>query len=150
MWKTNDLFSDMLGHLDPEHTTLSVIWSKFCLILLHRFDFSDLCTFLSRSAESGGWSSSLCCYIHYHWESASESLDHELAEISFEPHLANELPSLVHADVQVSLSSPDAHSTSKSICFHDEFSCRDQTEEFSQQLQHRRFLCLLLDILLKH
>lgn len=52
-------------------------------------------------------------------------LQHNLSEDTVSAlsiFLADELPPLVHADVEAGLSSLDAHAAPKCVCFHDEFS----------------------------
>lgn len=46
----------------------------------------------------------------------------QLFESNFSPHLADELPPLVHADVEARLGSFDAHSAPERVRFHNEFS----------------------------
>lgn len=40
------------------------------------------------------------------------------------PHLGNQLPLLIHADVEASLSSPDSNPAPKGIRFHNELCCQ--------------------------
>lgn len=51
-----------------------------------------------------------------------------LAKVNISPHLANELPPLVHADVEARLCSFDPHSAPERVCFHNEFCWRNQTQ----------------------
>lgn len=66
----------------------------------------------------------LRCYRREHFDLSYTGLANLLplsAEVSLQPYLANELPPLVHTDVEAALCSFDAHAAPKCVSLNDEF-----------------------------